>query len=267
MLKTVSGRLIARKRDVPNSHLPLQPPSARHHPASRPFTSTSYLLAQPQTEPLDKHDEDVQRILREYGVDPDEVGDAKQQEKRKKREKKVEDYEAWKEWDGVVDRKEEMRSAGIETGRTDVEGAMKRDMDNGISSAAKATATPLFIRPLTSSSTSGLSSSTTSSSTGSSAQLGGPSTERFQTRLNEHIKTLRAEADALRRTLSVRTEAYRIKASERAKVLEQNARVQFGMLGGRVNELTGYNEVERLKREVTERGERRAGLPRRGPCS
>jgi hypothetical protein len=26
-------------------------------------------------------------------------------------------------------------------------------------------------------------------------------------------------------------------------------------LGGRVNELTGYNEVERLKREVTERGE------------
>ena len=263
MLKTVTGRIIPRKRDpIRLNPGPLPRKTAqRPYPPTRTFTSTSQNGAQPET--LDKHDEDVQRILREYGVDPDEVGDAKQEEKKKRKrgEKKVEDFEAWKDWDGMLDKKDEVRSGVLVRKGSDDEGETRQDglpPKAGSTSTTSPTSsvlastistipnpTPLFIRPLPSVSTPNGSASTSTAHP----------TDRFQSRLNDHIKTLRTEADALRKTLSVRTEFLRSRASERAKVLEQNARLQFGLLGGRVNELTGYNEVERLKREVTERGE------------
>ncbi|KAG7529771.1 hypothetical protein FFLO_05411 [Filobasidium floriforme] len=268
MFKSVTIRSISRKRDLPSAWLPTT--QYRHRNALdfdrvRMFSNTPERRAQPDT--LDKHDEDVQRILREYGVDPDDVGDAKLEEKKKKkkRERKVEDFEAWKEWDGMVDRKEEKRlegvvGPGVDTGmggKIGQDGTGKEEGTSGPSTTSTSNLTtssgsaPLLIRPLPTSPTSNATSSSSSSS--STAGLTRPQAEKLQARLNDHIKTLRTEADALRKTLSVRTEVLRQRASERAKALEQEARVQFGLLGGRVNELTGYNEVERLKREVTER--------------
>lgn len=266
MFKSVTIRSISRKRDLPPAWLPTthyQHRSARNSDSIRMFSNTFERRAQPDT--LDKHDEDVQRILREYGVDPDDVGDAKLEEKKKKRERKVEDFEAWKEWDGMVDRKEEKKLEGVVGPGVDMEmggkvgqdGTGKEEGTSGPSTTSTSNFTtssgsaPLFIRPLPTSPT----SNATPSSSASTAGLTRPQAEKLQARLNDHIKTLRTEADALRKTLSVRTEVLRQRASERAKALEQGARVQFGLLGGRVNELTGYNEVERLKREVTERGE------------
>ena len=276
MFKSVTIRSISRKRDLPPAWLPTthyQHRSARNSDSIRMFSNTFERRAQPDT--LDKHDEDVQRILREYGVDPDDVGDAKLEEKKKKkRERKVEDFEAWKEWDGMVDRKEEKRLEGVPAIS---DGGVDMGMENKVgqdeagkeedpsSSTTTSTANskpssgsaPLFIRPLPTSPTSNATLSSSASTTG----LTRPQAEKLQARLNDHIKTLRTEADALRKTLSVRTEVLRQRASERAKALEQGARVQFGLLGGRVNELTGYNEVERLKREVTERGEHEKVFP------
>jgi hypothetical protein len=270
MFKSVTIRSISRKRDLPPAWLPTthcQHRNALDFDRVRMFSNSPRRRAQPDT--LDKHDEDVQRILREYGVDPDDVGDAKLEEKKKKkRERKVEDFEAWKEWDGMVDRKEEKRLEGVPAIS---DGGVDMGMENKVgqdeagkeedpsSSTTTSTANskpssgsaPLFIRPLPTSPT----SNATPSSSASTAGLTRPQAEKLQARLNDHIKTLRTEADALRKTLSVRTEVLRQRASERAKALEQGARMQFGLLGGRVNELTGYNEVERLKREVTERGE------------
>lgn len=276
MFKSVTIRSISRKRDLPSAWLPTthyQHRSPRNSDSVRMFSNSSERRAQPDT--LDKHDEDVQRILREYGVDPDDVGDAKLEEKKKKkRESKVEDFEAWKEWDGMVDRKEERRLEGVpaisdggvgigmenkagqdEAGKEeDPSSSTIRSTSNSTPSSGSA---PLLIRPLPTSPT----PNATPSSSAFTAGLTRSQAEKLQARLNDHIKTLRTEADALRKTLSVRTEVLRQRASERAKALEQGARVQFGLLGGRVNELTGYNEVERLKREVTERGEHEKVFP------
>jgi hypothetical protein len=252
MLKIVTGRSVAQQRELPSTWLS----TTKDHPhhLTRMFSNTHRLRVQPDT--LEKHDEDVQRILREYGVDPDDVGDVKLEEKKKrKKEKKVEDFDAWKEWDGMVDRKDEARLPVIELGGGGTESNVGRDdpeKEGSSGSTSPSDPAPLFIRPLPSHMTP---NAMASSSGEPVARLSGPQAERFQARLNDHIKTLRTEADALRKTLSVRTEVLRLRASERARALEQNARLQFGLLGGRVNELTGYNEVERLKREVTERGE------------
>ena len=215
----------------------------------RHLSATSYRLAQPDA--LDKNDEDVQRILREYGVDPDEVGVKRLEEKKRKKEKRVEDFDAWKDWDGMVDKKDqpELPVFASESKATDSYETSERDT---VESSTPVKPTPLMINPLPMPSP----SSTTTTASGSTSPRSANSihAERFQKKLNEHIHTLRAEADALRKTLAVRTEVLRSKASERAKALEQNARLQFGMLGGRMNELTGYNEIDRLKREVTEKG-------------
>jgi hypothetical protein len=250
MLRTLTGTVSLQAREV--VHLPLLQGSkfVNHH--RRNLSATSCRPAQPDA--LDKNDEDVQRILREYGVDPDEVGDKRLEEKKRKKEKRVEDFAAWKDWDGMVDKKDhpELPVFTSRSKTSESDGAFERDVAEPSTSVKP---TPLMINPLPMPLRSSTTTTSTASSSTSPRYTNNVHAERFQKKLNEHIHTLRAEADALRKTLAVRTEVLRSKASERAKALEQNARLQFGMLGGRMNELTGYNEIDRLKREVTEKGE------------
>ena len=248
MLRALTGTGSLQPREV--VHLPLLQGLKFLVDQRRNLSASSCRLAQPDA--LDKNDEDVQRILREYGVDPDEVGDKRLEEKRKK-EKRVEDFAAWKDWDGMVDKKDQPDLPVFASGSKTLESDGSPETNMAVPSAS-AKPTPLMINPLPMPLPSSTTTTTASGST-SPRYANSVHAERFQKKLNEHIHTLRAEADALRKTLAVRTEVLRSKASERAKALNQNARLQFGMLGGRMNELTGYNEIDRLKREVTEKGE------------
>jgi hypothetical protein len=67
--------------------------------------------------------------------------------------------------------------------------------------------------------------------------------KRLQVRLDEEIKRLKVTKEIVRASLT-----------SRAKDFGRDAQVQLGMLGGKVNEVTGYNEIERLKQDVRERG-------------
>ncbi|KAJ9106297.1 hypothetical protein QFC21_001442 [Naganishia friedmannii] len=66
--------------------------------------------------------------------------------------------------------------------------------------------------------------------------------KRLQVRLDEEIKRLKVTKEIVRASLT-----------SRAKGFGRDAQVQLGMLGGKVNEVTGYNEIERLKQDVRER--------------
>ncbi|KAJ9109857.1 hypothetical protein QFC19_001836 [Naganishia cerealis] len=66
--------------------------------------------------------------------------------------------------------------------------------------------------------------------------------KKLQLRLDQEIKRLKVTKELVRASLTTR-----------AKELGRDAQVQLGMLGGKVNEVTGYNEIERLKQEVRER--------------
>lgn len=68
--------------------------------------------------------------------------------------------------------------------------------------------------------------------------------KKLQIRLDEEIKRLKTQKEVVKQLLSTRAEK-----------LGKDAQVQFGLLGGKVNEVTGYNEIERLKQDVRERGE------------
>lgn len=64
-----------------------------------------------------------------------------------------------------------------------------------------------------------------------------------QQRINAHIQALQAQLVEARRALA-----------ERAGHLSRRADAEFGRLGGRINEVTGYREVEAMKVVVVERG-------------
>ncbi|GHJ88415.1 hypothetical protein NliqN6_4817 [Naganishia liquefaciens] len=66
--------------------------------------------------------------------------------------------------------------------------------------------------------------------------------KKLQVRLDEEIKRLRVQKEDVKRALSTR-----------AREFGKDAQVQLGLLGGKVNEVTGYNEIERLKQDVRER--------------
>lgn len=68
-------------------------------------------------------------------------------------------------------------------------------------------------------------------------------TKKLQSRLDEEIRRLKTQKEVVKRLLSTR-----------AREFGKDAQVQFGLLGGKVNEVTGYNEIERLKQDVRERG-------------
>ncbi len=65
-----------------------------------------------------------------------------------------------------------------------------------------------------------------------------------QQRINAHILALQAQLVDARRVLA-----------DRAAHLSRRADAEFGRLGGRINEVTGYREVEAMKVVVVERGE------------
>jgi hypothetical protein len=67
--------------------------------------------------------------------------------------------------------------------------------------------------------------------------------KKFQNRLDQEIRRLKTQKEVVKQLLSTR-----------ARELGQGAQVHFGLLGGKVNEVTGYNEIERLKQDVRERG-------------
>lgn len=67
--------------------------------------------------------------------------------------------------------------------------------------------------------------------------------KKLQIRLDEEIKRLKVQKEDVKRLLSTR-----------AREFGKDAQVQLGLLGGKVNEVTGYNEIERLKQDVRERG-------------
>jgi hypothetical protein len=48
--------------------------------------------------------------------------------------------------------------------------------------------------------------------------------------------------------------AVRAKVGKRVNELGAQAGEEFGKLGGRINEVTGYREVENLKTQVVQRG-------------
>jgi hypothetical protein len=245
--------------------LNLLPPLSRNALASSSrLVSIRYIHAnlppQAEAKPIDKEDEEVQRILREYGVDPDAIGDERsKRQKERDRVKGVEDYNAWKDWDGMVDRKDveqevewDVKRARSRTERKQSETASSssntNDSDSLSKSGAAASATTSVPLP------DPLSSSALSSSSLPHSNPSQSLESALQARLTNHIQSLRSEADSLRRTLSIRTEHLKHKASERAQVLKREAGVQFGLLGGRINGVTGYDEVEKLKAEVTEKG-------------
>lgn len=68
--------------------------------------------------------------------------------------------------------------------------------------------------------------------------------KKLQIRLDEEIKRLKVQKEDVKRLLSTR-----------AREFGKDAQVQLGLLGGKVNEVTGYNEIERLKQDVRERGQ------------
>jgi hypothetical protein len=68
--------------------------------------------------------------------------------------------------------------------------------------------------------------------------------KKLQNRLDEEIRRLKNQKESVKQSLTLR-----------AREFSKDAQVQFGLLGGKVNEVTGYNEIERLKQDVRERGE------------
>ncbi|KAJ9124214.1 hypothetical protein QFC22_001012 [Naganishia vaughanmartiniae] len=66
--------------------------------------------------------------------------------------------------------------------------------------------------------------------------------KKLQLRLDKEIERLKVTKELVRASLT-----------SRAKDFGRDAQVQLGMLGGKVNEVTGYNEIERLKQDVRER--------------
>lgn len=68
--------------------------------------------------------------------------------------------------------------------------------------------------------------------------------KKLQSRLDDEIQRLKIQKESVKQSLALR-----------AKEFGKDAQVQFGLLGGKVNEVTGYNEIERLKQDVRERGE------------
>lgn len=73
-----------------------------------------------------------------------------------------------------------------------------------------------------------------------------PKEPNWQDELRSKFRNLAAEVDLPRRTDELRGKADEIKAK---------AVIGFAELGGKLNHVTGYNEVERLKNEVFVRGE------------
>lgn len=68
--------------------------------------------------------------------------------------------------------------------------------------------------------------------------------KKLQNRLDEEIRRLKMQKESVKQSLTLR-----------AREFGKDAQVQFGLLGGKVNEVTGYSEIERLKQDVRERGE------------
>ncbi|KAI5449887.1 sensitivity to high expression protein she9 [Naganishia albida] len=66
--------------------------------------------------------------------------------------------------------------------------------------------------------------------------------KKLQSRLDDEIRRLKIQKESVKQSLALR-----------AKEFGKDAQVQFGLLGGKVNEVTGYNEIERLKQDVRER--------------
>lgn len=82
--------------------------------------------------------------------------------------------------------------------------------------------------------------------------------------LRNHLDTLSAstasKAQALRSLARERTLALSNQAGKRARGWRQDLEKQLGLLGGRINGVTGYDEVERMKEMVREREDRIAAL-------
>ncbi|KAJ9112430.1 hypothetical protein QFC20_002218 [Naganishia adeliensis] len=66
--------------------------------------------------------------------------------------------------------------------------------------------------------------------------------KKLQNRLDEEIRRLKMQKESVKQSLTLR-----------AREFGKDAQVQFGLLGGKVNEVTGYSEIERLKQDVRER--------------
>lgn len=85
---------------------------------------------------------------------------------------------------------------------------------------------------------------------------------QLATSLRNHLDTLSAstasKARALRHLARERTLELSDRAGQRARTWRQDLERQLGLLGGRINGVTGYDEVERMKEMVRERGESRS---------
>jgi hypothetical protein len=75
------------------------------------------------------------------------------------------------------------------------------------------------------------------------AQPLAPASEALQRRISNHTKELQDQLAAVR-----------AKVGKRVSELGAQAGEEFGKLGGRINEVTGYREVENLKTQVVQRG-------------
>ena len=60
--------------------------------------------------------------------------------------------------------------------------------------------------------------------------------------------------DAIKHQLRAWTTRNAIAIRQRMDVFSTNARIAFAQLGGRLNEVTGYHEIEQLKKLVVENG-------------
>lgn len=207
-----------------------------------------------------------------------------------KRKSKFEDYDAWHGWDGESDRHSGSTSVassdlegkgsevdryieGVLSGVAEAKAARERtaeevaavkgreegkvadgvllEGENGKDSVAVEAKTDNVERS-TPSSPSVLASSTAAAPSPPTPVKNPPFTKadmsllakKLQNRLDEEIRRLKMQKESVKQSLTLR-----------AREFGKDAQMQFGLLGGKVNEVTGYNEIERLKQDVRERGE------------
>lgn len=186
---------------------------------------------------------------------------------RARRRSKIEDYDAWHGWDGESDKGasggvqgevdryisdvlSDVAKSKAERARAAVEGVegSKEIVDQG---SGKGAADGGTVDPIQSASSS---SSMLNPPPPSKPPTRPPPTfsktdmsllaKKLQTRLDEEIQRLKSQKEDVKQSLTLR-----------AREFGRDAQVRFGLLGGKVNEVTGYTEIERLKQQVRERGE------------
>lgn len=250
MSKAAAGWLLARTRDA---HM------ARPRPSfilGQTFT-TGRIARRAEPRPVDaQSSEEIEKILREYGVDPEQVGDRRQEEK--KRNKGVEDYKAWKEWDGLEDKKQTLAALHSEA----VDSSPRADGDSiesKVSLEQPVKQEDPKLRKTDGVTTLSNRTALTSPHTPLAQDQTTPTTLSFRKpqhayKLRQGLEQFKTEAHSFRSQLSDKSMHMLSRALVNIKALETNARRQFGLLGGSLNEVTGYNEVDKLKKEVTTRG-------------